>query len=247
MCNFFSFVTTVGSKKYYFNWQQRKQLLKSNPENYEDDSHTSIAKFFHINEDKCNKFTYDPLTKKFRVDQINIKDDQSLAKRWVEKLDFKTIIKSLILKPIIDPFNINPPEITEKHIKLLTQWSLVWSSVEFSVESSVRSSVKSSIGASVWDSVWSLVWSSFVESAVMASGWSSVRNSVMASGWFSVRAYTSSFFHIKKWKYIDHEPFKNPFQPCIDLWEMGLVPSFDGKMWKLHGGEKAGILYELTP
>jgi len=28
------------------------------------------------------------------------------------------------------------------------------------------------------------------------------------------------------------------------LWEMGIVPSFDGKAWKLHAGEDAKTIYE---
>jgi hypothetical protein len=35
-----------------------------------------------------------------------------------------------------------------------------------------------------------------------------------------------------------------PFQSAADLWEMGLIPSFDGKKWRLHGGPNAKILWE---
>ena len=195
MCKFFSFVTK-GSQKYYFDWPERVELLKSNPDDYNPDSHSSICHFFRVAEEKVNKFEYDPLTGLFQVDQINIKDNRALAKKWVEKLNFKTIIEPLIIKPIIHPFKITPPEITDKHIELLKQWTSVWASFGDSVRASVR-------------------------------------------------AYTSSFFDIKKWVYIDHKEGENPFQSCIDLWEQGLVPSFDGKKWSLHGGEKAEVLYEM--
>jgi hypothetical protein len=33
----------------------------------------------------------------------------------------------------------------------------------------------------------------------------------------------------------------------MKLWEAGLVPSFDGKVWRLHSGKSADIVYELTP
>jgi hypothetical protein len=65
-----------------------------------------------------------------------------------------------------------------------------------------------------------------------------------------VRAYTGSFFLLPReaWKYTEKVPGKGyPFQPCVDLWEQGLVPSFDGKTWRLHGGKDARILYEWTP
>jgi hypothetical protein len=72
------------------------------------------------------------------------------------------------------------------------------------------------------------------------SVWASVRASVGDSVW----AETSSFFNLPKWKYIEHEEGKNPFQPCIDLWERGIVPSFDGKIWRLHTPK--GIAKEIT-
>lgn len=75
--------------------------------------------------------------------------------------------------------------------------------------------------------------------------WIKVRYSVRYSVWASVRAYMSSFFDIPKWQGIDHEKGKNPFQSAIDLWEAGLVPSFDGKIWRLHTGKDAKIVYEI--
>ena len=68
-----------------------------------------------------------------------------------------------------------------------------------------------------WDSVWNSVWDS-------------VRDSVWA--------YTVSIFVpiVKDWKKT------YPYQPAVDLWNVGLVPSFDGKLWRLHGQD--GILWE---
>lgn len=86
---------------------------------------------------------------------------------------------------------------------------------------------------SVWDSVGDSVWDS-VRASVRDSVWASVRASV----WDSVGAYVSSFFTIA---------YKYDFSPAITLWECGLVPSFDGKIWRLHGGEKAKVLYEWEP
>ncbi len=70
------------------------------------------------------------------------------------------------------------------------------------------------------------------------SVWASVRDSVWA--------YIGSLFPgIKKWKYIKHKEGEYPFQPCVDLWKRGFVPSFDGKIWRLHSGEKAKVVLEL--
>ena len=75
----------------------------------------------------------------------------------------------------------------------------------------------SSVRNSVWDSVGNSVW-----------------DSVWASVWDSVEAYISSFFDIQY-------PFD--FSPCVKLWEKGLVPSFDGTLWRLHGA-KGKVLWE---
>jgi hypothetical protein len=53
--------------------------------------------------------------------------------------------------------------------------------------------------------------------------------------WASVGAYSSSFLNIK---------YKYDFSACAKLWEMGLVPSFDGTTWRLHSGKNADVVYE---
>jgi len=163
----------------------------------------------------------------------------------------------------INPFKLLPPTITKKHIGLVEQWAnvwdsacpsvwdSVWDSVRDSVWDSVRNSVRDSVRDSVWDSVRDSVWDSAcpsvwdsVRDSACPSVWDSVRNSVREGVWNSVGAYTSSLFpDIQKWEYIDHPLGENPFTPCIKLWRMGLVPSFDGKTWRLHGGPDGGILW----
>jgi hypothetical protein len=143
-------------------------------------------------------------------------------KKWIKELD-----KVLVRKPIIHPFQITPPDrITEEHTRLVREWA----SVRDSVGVSVRDSVGASVGDSVWVSVWDSVWVS-----------------VGASVWDSVRAYKGSFFSLKRseWKYTEKINCEGyPFQPAVTLWEMGLVPSFDGKTWRLHGGPDGRVLWE---
>jgi len=63
----------------------------------------------------------------------------------------------------------------------------------------------------------------------------------------SVWAYTGTFFpKIKKWKYVDFKHKGYPFNDAVKLWKMGLVASFCGDKWRLHGGRKAKILWEGT-
>ena len=135
----------------------------------------------------------------------------------------------------INPFKIPPPEITEKHIELLKKWDSVWDSVW----DSIRASVWDSIGASVWDSVWDSVGDSVWDSvgdSVEASIGASVRDSVNVY----IEVYIGYLFQpcVSKWE-------KNyPYQVALDLWKCGLIPSFDGNIWRLHGGKDAKILWE---
>ena len=242
MCDFFSFVTepdTYPNERFYFNWQQRQMDFEG------ADSHDHIISFYKLDDGKCNGYEYNPLTKKFIVDKQNSQIDDSVqAEEWVEKLDFKKIVEPLIIKPIVNPFELpKVKRVTQKQKQLLIEWIPVWDSVWSSVGSSVRdsvwSSVWSSVGSSVRDSVWSSVGlsvGSSVGSSVRDSVWSSVWSSVGDSVWDSVGAYISSFFDIE---------YGYDFTPAIKLWEAGLVPSFDGTTWRLHSGEGADVVYEL--
>ncbi len=155
-------------------------------------------------------------------------------KKWIKELD-----KVLVRKPIVNPFQITPPEkITDEHIQLVREWASVGASVGASVWDSVWASVGASVGDSVWDSVGDSVGDSVVDS-FGASVWASV--------WDSVWAYNGTFFIIPRsdWKYTENIPGEGyPFQPAVTLWEMGLVPSFDGRTWRLHGGPDGRVLWE---
>jgi len=171
-------------------------------------------------------------------------------KKWKEQLD-----KVLVRKPIVHPFQITPPEkITDEHIQLVREWASVRASVRDSVRASVRDSVRGSVGQSVWQSVWPSVWDSVGDSvwdsvgdSVGGSVGQSVWQSVVASVEASVGAYIGSFFNLPRtaWGYTDTIQCEGyPFQPADILWELGLVPSFDGKRWRLHGGPDGRVLWE---
>jgi len=219
MCQFFSLNSDGEANLFYFDSEIRKKIMREKLD-YDTDSHTSIADYFGFKgakEDKLNKYEYNPLTKKFKIDQLNNKDDSKEVEQKCRKLDFSKIVPELIIKPIINPFtDKHRKRVTKKDIEKLKKWNSVYDSVCASVGASVRASV----GASVEDSV-------------------------RASVWDSVGDYISSFFKLTEWKYIKHKKGENPFQSCIDLWESGLVPSFDGKTWRLHG-ENGKVLYEHT-
>ena len=168
MCRFFSFVTDPvnhPAEYYYFDWE----YCKANLDDDGVDSHSHICAHFALDEDRCNKYEFNPLTKAFTIDQINSKrDDSEAAEKWANRIDFKTIVEPLIVKPIVNPLELPQVEkVTDEQIGWLKEWA----------------SVRASVRASVWDSVG-------------ASVRAAVRDSVWAAVWDSVRAYFSSFFAI---------------------------------------------------
>ena len=250
MCNFFSFVTDPvnhPAEYYFLDWEYRKANLEAD----DADSHSHICKEFNLREDVCNKYEFNPLTKRFVTDQINSKrDDSEAAQKWANRLDFKTVVEPLIVKPIINLLKLPKVEKpTSEQIGWLKEWTsvldLVWTSVWDTLGASVGDlvwdSVRASVGASVLDSVrasaWASAWAS-VGDSVRASVGDSVRapvfDSVLASAW----AFFSTFFDIG---------YKVDFSPAVKLWESGLVPSFDGTTWRLHSGENADVVFEWTP
>jgi hypothetical protein len=249
MCDTFSFLGDGHGNYKYLDWEYRKTQLDENC-----DSHTNIltvhkvpAKLHHL----WSKYEYNPLTRKFTVDEGVDGHDHESAEAWANTLDFKRIIEPLIIKPIVHPFKVHRHKVTDKDIADLqlwgsvvasvgasvrdSVWDSVWDSVGASVWDSVGASVRDSVGASVRDSVWDSVWDS-VGASVRDSVWDSVWDSVGGSVWDSVGAYISSFFDIQY--YYD-------FSPCVRLWERGFVPSFDGTTWRLHAGKTAAIVYKI--
>ena len=136
----------------------------------------------------------------------------------------------------VNPLLLPKTTVNDEDLELLKQWD--------------------SVGGSVWDSVGYSVWSSVgysvensVENSVLSSVGYSVENSVLSSVGYSVEnsvwAYIGSLFpSIGKWKYKNHEHSQYPFQSAVNLWYRGLVPSFDGKIWRLHSGEKAEVVWQ---
>ena len=234
MCKFFSCATDPvhhPAEYYFFDWEYRKSHLDDDGA----DSHSHICSHFKLDEDVCNKYEFNPLTKAFTVDQINSnRDDSEAAEKWANRQDFKEIVEPLIIKPIVNPFELPEVErVTDEQIDWLKSWASVWNSVRNSVGNSVRNSVGNSVWDPVWNSVEDVVWASVWE-VVWASVWDAVWDAVRVSVW----AYFSSFFAIE---------YKFDFSSAVKLWDDGLVPSFNGTTWRLHTGKDAKIIYEWTP
>jgi len=95
MCKFFSLITKGDGEPKFFDENIRLELSINNPKDYKYDSHASIAEFFKLDEDKCNKYEYNPITKIFTIDQINTQpNDSKKVEKWCNSFDFNPILKS---------------------------------------------------------------------------------------------------------------------------------------------------------
>ncbi len=196
------------------------------------------------------------------VRQVPLEEVRALAEAEEENVGYKL---SEALFPV-NPLKIEAGPVTDEEIEILKKWrnvrGNVRGSIRDSIEDSIWDNVGSCVGGSVWDnvgrcvgdSVWSSIWDNvgrYVGGSVWdsvcgrGSAWDSLRGSIEDSVGDSIWAYISSLYiSIKKWKYIDHPEGENPFQPAITLWHRGFVPSFDGKIWRLHAGEKAKVVWD---
>ena len=238
------------------------------------DSHTDLAKLGGYADRQLGEFSKFEITPKNRnylfPDEWIFKWDEDVLPSWcgtkhkeaalaAHKKWIKQLNKILVRKKVVHPFrDVAPPaKIERKHILLLKRWdsveSLVGSSIRVSVSDSVRGSIEDSIWVSirvlVSDSIRVSVWNSIrvsVRSSMRDFIEDSIEDSIRDSVWDSIYAYSGSFFKIPKWKNVEHIKGAYPFRPAVTLWNQGIVSSFDGVTWRLHGGPKADVLFSIT-
>lgn len=216
MCKFFSLISDGKGTIYYFDWELRQKILKdklkiSNNKIIEADSHSSILEYLQ------NKRGYigNDFDKKFNKYEYN-----PIIKEFIiDNLDVKDdseIVKrkclkldfNKIVKFLIIHDIINP--FKDRKAKKVNKKDIELLKKWHSVRNSVGNSVVDLLVDSLVDSTW---------------------HSVVDS----VESYISSYFKLDKWKYIQHKKGVNPYKCMIDLWNRGIVPSYDGKIWRLHG------------
>jgi len=244
MCNFFSLISDGNGKILYFDSEIRKKIINGDLD-YETDSHSSIAAYYKLNEDRFNKWEYNVFTKELKEDQINAKNnDHATVLYKCQNLDFKTVVPELRLRTIFNPRSVDNA-LTDGDILLVKRWASVWDSVGASVWDSAGDSAGDSVRALVRDSVWDSVWAS-VRALVWDSAGDSVRALVRDSVWDSVWAITGSFFELSEWKYVCHEKGEYPFQCAVDLWNRGFVCTFIGDKINIHAGKDMKIIKTIT-
>jgi len=124
------------------------------------------------------------------------------------------------------PFKIPTPEITNRHIELLWQWASLWRDV-------TKNILLKYLHGSAFDAVYDYILGETFD-PMMYSPWERWEKAALdtivkqKSVLAFVRAYIGSLLFTEKRAY--------PLQPAVDLWKAGLVPVFDGGVWRLHCG-----------
>jgi len=241
MCDFLSIVCD-GKNCYMFRWAERKKILKgklydSNGNPITDaDSHTSIAVysgFEGADEDDLSKWEYDPFVKDLWFDGgRSLREDRPVVQAFVDGLDIADIVPALIVKPIVNPFVIRKRKrVTQVDTDLLHQWARLPARTRRSASERIKKRVGLRVYSAVDDrSVFPLVYDMVTEVSASDTFYESVSE--------FIDAYITSFFNL--W------PKGNPYQPAIDLWERGLVASYGGTTWRLHGAGGKEIYNERT-
>ena len=89
MSQFFSCNSNGKGKVIFFTIEDIvKEMAQGNPKNYDWNSHTSIADYFGIKsaeEDKWNKWEYNPYKKELTIDRLNTTDDNKKVKQVLEE------------------------------------------------------------------------------------------------------------------------------------------------------------------
>lgn len=214
MCMFFSFCTEPNyhpGERFFLDWNLRKLSKYRNS----GDSHSRICNVFGLAEGICNKFEFNPFTREFTVDKINSEVNDSVqAEKWVRSLDFKNIIPALILKPIIDPFEISvPDEPTVETLKLLKKWAAKKSVYYRSAHNEISLKLCSAGFKEAYETLIDVLNDLF-------SGWLFDYIRTRNRGMVFVAAYATSFFDVK---------YRCNYTPAIKLWERGYFPI---KVWR---------------
>ena len=160
---------------------------------------------------------------------------------------------------------INPIEpLGQKHnviqedIDLLMSWVSLYKSYTVSIDISVAETIKKQIGSNVAHLIWDTLVASTADKTASRI-WkeldgrtlydvpmdSPVKRDFIFSFEALCYGYMGSLFpSIPKWKNIKHVKGEYPFQPAADLWRKGLIPSYYCKIWRLHSGKNAKVVYE---
>lgn len=237
-----------------------------------DDGKTSYAKV-EIVPDNTKEYTYLFPDKPWKliIDEKTAPawwTQENKDAAWKAFEEWKKIVFQFNYTATLNPFNIalsRQHEPTTGDIANLKEWALVWKSVKASKSSigvSAATTVRDYVGPCVWNNVSASIEAAFralhvecpgavvcqgVEAHLGASLTPSVRDAIGDSVGDGMSAFVAGYFiNIKKWKYYEGGMEGYPYRSGAELWAHGLIPSFDGKVWRLSSGEDAVVVLEIS-
>lgn len=239
MYHFHGSVAVRGKGILWLDAKQRKAALKAgkNP-----DSHEYICEVLGLQTDKVCHIEWNPLTKQIRQNRptaLGWAADEDEIRREMLAIDYRKLCK-LIVKPIVNPLlDIKfRPRVARSDLRLLLRWVSVKASICVSADNAawlpvagrtlnfIRNSIIDSMGPYLRTFVWA-----------STGTYDSTSGFVYVSIMDSITAYAGSFFGLK---------YKVDIASLNKLWKRGLVPVFDGKIWRLHSGKDAKVVWSGT-
>lgn len=205
---------------------------------------------YSINEYKdCRVFEVEVGGKSVIVNQFKQRYERQIITRLLTEDEVMALVKDeseklgYDLYRTIYSFNIGKaktPIVNEDVLRLLD--NII--NIRHLIDESVCESVNDSPWESIWEPVKRSVWAS-IKDSIRKVVLNSTNNFVWDSVWDLQLACTGSiFYNIEHWKYVEYKKGEYPFQCYVDLIELGFMPLFDGKAWKLYAGENMGVVYE---
>jgi hypothetical protein len=256
MCTFFSFCTCPSfhpGKRFYFNWKQRNSKESA----YQDiycDSHDHIIHHYKLDDAVVNKYEYNPFTKRLIADTINSSiNDIAQVRDWAEKFDFKRIVKPLIKTDVINPFDLPTADANMIAVDLLNKFIHLIESDDINIAAiAARSAIQikhhvctnlfyklKSLSSCAYDIKTPIIHSLFEHYGaryINESKYGKISRFIDLIDYL----YFISLFDLDILKYLDIRCIKY----VEELWNMGIVISYDGDKYRLHSDHNAKIIYE---
>ena len=240
MYGFFSFLSDGNGNIFYIGCDERRRIFAGESSVSADDDECIAIHNFGSREkaDLYNYWYYDPFTDNLTLKRENTTNDRNLLDKEKIIAAVHECVPEFILKPVINPFTNGQFEgqVTPEILELLHGWESVIDTIDDSLSDIAYETIISTVHETMNDQILSIIWDK-IKAETDESDFCYCYESVFEA----VLGYLSSFFVFKKWTNSEENSNINPYQPCISLWEMGIVPVFNGRQWSLHGSK--GIFY----
>lgn len=240
MYGFFSFLSDGNGNIFYIGCDERRRIFAGESSVSADDDECIAIHNFGSREkaDLYNYWYYDPFTDTMTLKRENTTNDRNLLDKEKIITAVYECVPELILKPVINPFTNGQfkGQVTPEALGFLHEWKAIIGNIDNMLYDTVYETIMFTVRGVIHDQLMSSIWD-VIRSQTEENDFCYCYESAFET----VIGYLSSFFVFQKWNNFKEGSDVNPYLPCIHLWEMGLVPVFNGRQWNLHSNK--GIVY----